>query len=57
MSVLTTYSELFENVETVLDLYIKARDAATDEEWDVLQDHPLLNDLLCALADLEHVAG
>jgi predicted deacetylase len=57
MSNLNTFSNLLEEVGTTLSLFIAMRDQMSDDEWNTLNDHPLLSPLLDSLSDLEYTVG
>jgi hypothetical protein len=57
MSNLNTFAELLENVETTVSLFIAMRDQMSDDEWDTLNNHPLLSPLLDSLSDIEYTVG
>jgi hypothetical protein len=57
MSNLNTFSNLLEEVGTTLSLFIAMRDQMSDDEWDTLNNHPLLSPLLDSLSDLEYTVG
>ena len=54
MAKLETFSTLLENVETTLNLFVSLREGLSDEDWDALNEKPLLNQLLDSLGDLEY---
>lgn len=57
MSNLNTFTELLENVEATVSLFIAMRDQMSDDEWDTLNNHPLLSPLLDSLSDIEYTVG
>jgi hypothetical protein len=57
MSNLNTFAELLENVEATVSLFIAMRDQMSDDEWDTLNNHPLLSPLLDSLSDIEYTVG
>lgn len=57
MSNLNTFSNLLEEVGITLSLFIAMRDQMSDDEWNTLNDHPLLSPLLDSLSDLEYTVG
>jgi hypothetical protein len=54
MSTLETFGALLENVETTVSLFITLREQLSDDDWDILNESPLLSQLLDSLADLEY---
>lgn len=57
MSNLNTFTQLLENVETTVSLFMAMRDQMSDDEWDTLNNHLLLSPLLDSLSDLEYTVG
>jgi hypothetical protein len=53
MSTLETFGALLENVETTVSLFITLREHLSDDDWDILNESPLLSQLLDSLSDLE----
>lgn len=54
MSTLETFGTLLENVETTVSLFITLREQLSDDDWDILNESPLLSQLLDSLSDLEY---
>ena len=54
MSTLETFGTLLENVETTVSLFITLREQLSDDDWDILNESPLLSSLLDSLSDLEY---
>ena len=54
MSTLETFGTLLENVETTVSLFITLREQLSDDDWDILNESPLLSNLLDSLSDLEY---
>jgi hypothetical protein len=54
MSTLETFGALLENVEATVSLFITLREQLSDDDWDILNESPLLSQLLDSLADLEY---
>ena len=54
MSTLETFGTLLENVETTVSLFITLREHLSDDDWDILNESPLLSSLLDSLSDLEY---
>jgi len=53
MSTLETFGALLENVETTVSLFITLREHLSDDDWGILNESPLLSQLLDSLSDLE----
>jgi hypothetical protein len=47
-------STLLENVETTVNLFVTLREQLSDDDWDLLNESPLLSQLLDSLSDLEY---
>jgi hypothetical protein len=56
MNALVTLARTIDSVEEVLARFVALRDGLSEEDWDTLQEAPLLEALLDSLADLEDVA-
>ena len=54
MSTIETFSTLLDNVETTVSLFITLREQLSDDDWDILNESPLLSQLLDSLSDLEY---
>jgi len=54
MSTIETFSTLLDNVETTVSLYVSLREQLSDDDWDILNESPLLSQLLDSLSDLEY---
>jgi hypothetical protein len=54
MSTLETFGTLLENVETTVSLFVTLREQLSDDDWDILNESPLLSQLLDSLSDLEY---
>jgi hypothetical protein len=53
MSTIETFSTLLDNVETTVSLFVTLREQLSDDDWDILNESPLLSQLLDSLSDLE----
>jgi hypothetical protein len=53
-SMLEQISTLLENVETTVNLFVTLREQLSDDDWDLLNESPLLSQLLDSLSDLEY---
>ena len=53
-SMLEQIGTLLENVETTVNLFVTLREQLSDDDWDLLNESPLLSQLLDSLSDLEY---
>lgn len=53
-TMLEQISTLLENVETTVNLFITLREQLSDDDWDLLNESPLLSQLFDSLSDLEY---
>ena len=52
---LEAFGTLLENVETTLNHFVTLREQLSDDDWDQLNQSPLLSNLLDSLADIEYI--